>query len=58
MAQQKIRMPASEGGLVRYYDSEYKAKNVIKPELVVGICITVIVLGIILSVYGASWLGL
>ena len=58
MAQQKMRLPSSEGGLVRYYDEEYKAKFVMKPETVVGICIVVIILGIILTVYGSSWFGL
>ena len=58
MAQSKIRMPTSEGGLVRYYDSEYKSKFQIKPEIVVGICIVVAVLGVILTVYGPKWFGL
>jgi len=55
---QKIRLPTSEGGLVRYYDEEYQAKFVLKPEFVVGICILVIVFGIILTIYGPRWFGL
>lgn len=55
---QKIRMPTSEGGLVRYYDEEYQAKFVIKPEIVIGICIAVIIFGIILTIYGPGWFGL
>lgn len=55
---QKIRLPTSEGGLVRYYDEEYQAKFILKPEVVVGVCIAVIVLVIILTIYGSKWLGL
>lgn len=58
MAQEKIRMPTSEGGLVRYFDEEYKPKYIMKPEVVVGICIAIIILGVILSVFGSSWFGL
>ncbi len=58
MAQQKIRMPTSEGGLVRYYDEEYQAKFQMKPEVVIGICIVVAIIGVILTVYGPKWFGL
>jgi len=54
----KIRLPTSEGGLVRYYDEDYQAKVVLKPEVVVALSITIIVLGILLAVYGSKWLGL
>ena len=41
MAKNKIRMPASEGGLIRYYDEEYKSKLTLSPAVVVGICVAV-----------------
>ncbi len=53
----KIRLPSSEGGLVRYYDEEHPSKHIIKPEIVVGVCIAVIIFGIILAVYGPGWFG-
>ena len=49
MAQEKIRMPMSEGGLVRYSD-EVTSKYVIKPEIVVGLAIGIAVLAIALHV--------
>jgi len=55
---QKIRLPASEGGLVRYYDEEYQAKFILKPEVIVGICIAAIIFGIIVTIYGPGWFGL
>ena len=57
MADQKIRLPSSGGGLVRYYESEYKSKYQLKPVTIVAICIVVIVFGIILTVFGKSWFG-
>lgn len=38
MAKNKMRMPSSEGGLVRYYDEEYKSKIMLKPEHVLVLC--------------------
>lgn len=58
MGDNKIRLPSSEGGLVRYYESEYKSKIQLKPATVAGICIAVIVFGIILTVFGRSWFGI
>ncbi len=53
----KIRLPSSEGGLVRYYDEEHPSKFVIKPEMVVGVAVAVIILGIILAIFGPGWFG-
>ena len=46
MAEQ-LSVPASSGGLVRYFD-EYKSKLQIKPEFVVLLIILVIVFEIVL----------
>lgn len=48
MADNKIHMPSSGGGLIRYYD-EYKSKIEIKPEYVIGAIVVVIILGFILK---------
>ena len=53
MAKEKLRMPSSGGGLVRYFDEEYKSRFVLDPQIVIGICVGVIVLLIILSAYFA-----
>ncbi len=45
----KISMPSSQGGIVRYY-SEYKSKIQIKPIHVVALVIAVIVLELLLRV--------
>jgi len=49
MAQDRIRMPMSEGGLVRYGE-ETKSKFVIKPEVVVGLGIAIIIVAVALQV--------
>ncbi len=49
MAQERIRMPTSEGGLVRYSDEE-SSKYQIKPEVVLGVAIAIAVIAIILQV--------
>jgi len=51
MAQQKIQMPQSGGGLVRYFD-EYHTKFEIKPTTVVWMIITVIVIELLLHMFG------
>ena len=43
MAEDKIRMPASFGGLTRYFE-DYKSKLEIKPEYVILIIAIVIIL--------------
>ncbi len=47
MADDKIRMPSSGGGIMRYYD-EYKSKIEIPPMAIVIAIIAVVVLAIIL----------
>ncbi len=47
MAEEKIRMPASFGGLTRYFD-DYKSKIEIKPEYVIFAIIVVILLEVAL----------
>jgi preprotein translocase subunit Sec61beta len=54
---EKIRLPSSEGGLVRYSDEDYQGKYQVKPAVVVGICIAVIVIFIIIEVFGKGLLG-
>jgi preprotein translocase subunit Sec61beta len=56
MAKDKIQMPSSMGGLVRYFD-EYKSKISFKPGHVVVLILAVIIIVIILHVYGRSLLG-
>jgi preprotein translocase subunit Sec61beta len=41
---EKIRLPSSEGGLVRYSDEDYQGRFQIRPEVVVGIGIAIIVI--------------
>ncbi len=47
MASERIRMPSSGGGLMRYYD-EYKSKIELDPKIVIGIIIGLCVLIVIL----------
>ena len=46
MAEQ-MNIPASSGGLVRYFD-EYKSKIQIRPEVVIGVIIAVIAFVVII----------
>lgn len=48
MGRDKIRMPASEGGLVRYFDEEYKSKITISPFVIIGLCVAIAVVAIML----------
>ncbi len=57
MAQERISMPSSMGGLVRYFD-EYKSKFERKPGHVVILVVIVILIEIFLHWQGASLLGL
>ena len=50
MADNKIRMPSSGGGLVQYFE-DYKSKIEIKPEYVVGAVIAVILIEILLHLF-------
>lgn len=49
MADQKLSVPSSGGGLVRYFD-EYKSKFQIKPEIVILVMIIVIIFELLLRV--------
>jgi len=51
MAQDKIQMPQSGGGLVRYFD-DYKTKIEIKPTTVIWMIVAVIIIEIILHSLG------
>jgi preprotein translocase subunit Sec61beta len=51
MAQDKIQMPQSGGGLVRYYD-DYKTKIEVGPKVVIGMIVAVIIIEIILHSLG------
>jgi preprotein translocase subunit Sec61beta len=51
MADQKIQMPSSGGGLVRYFD-EYKTKIEISPKTVVGMILVVIFIEALLHTLG------
>lgn len=57
MARDRISMPQSTGGLIRYFD-EYKSKLQMKPALIIVLVIIVIILEIFLHTQGASLLGL
>jgi len=47
MADERIRMPSSGGGIIRYYE-EYKSKVEIQPTYIIAAVIAVIVLIIVL----------
>jgi preprotein translocase subunit Sec61beta len=57
MAQDRISMPSSMGGLVRYFD-DYTSKIEFKPGVVIILCILVMVIVILLHMYGNSLLGI
>ena len=57
MADNKINLPSSGGGLIRYFD-EFKSKIVFKPQVVIVFIALVIILELILHVYGNSLFGL
>lgn len=40
----KIRMPSSEGGIVRYFDEEYHSKIMVKPMIVIGLVIAIVII--------------
>ena len=56
MAQDKIQMPSSGGGLVRYFD-DYKSKIEIKPHYVLIVIVLIIIIEIILHTRYAGILG-
>ncbi len=57
MAQDKIRIPASGGGIVRYFD-EYKSKFEIKPGHVIVLILIVAIIELILHTLGYGWFGI
>ena len=46
----KIQMPSSQGGIVRYFDEE-ESKFMIKPGVVVAMVVVVVILGILLKIW-------
>lgn len=56
MAHDKVSMPSSQGGLIRYFE-DYKSKISLKPGHVIVLVIVVMVLIIILHLYGNRFLG-
>lgn len=57
MAQERISMPSSMGGLVRYFD-EYKSRIQFKPGHIIVFIIMIILVEIFLHWRGSSLLGL
>lgn len=51
MAQERIRMPAEMGGLVRYFD-EYKSKIEFNPSVVIIVIVLVIIVELLLHTLG------
>ncbi len=51
MADERIRMPSSGGGLVRYFE-DYKSKVEFKPSVVLIMIVVVILIEIIIHTYG------
>ena len=56
MAQDRISMPSSQGGLIRYFE-DYKSKVSLKPGHVIVLVIVVMIIIILLHTYGKSLLG-
>lgn len=52
----KVQMPSSMGGLVRYFD-EYRSKITFRPGHVIVLCMVVIIIMIILHAWGSGMLG-
>lgn len=46
MSDNRVQMPSSGGGIVRYFD-EYHSKIEIPPKVVIGIIVVVVVLALI-----------
>ena len=57
MAKDNVKMPSSQGGIVRYFD-DYKSKIQFKPEHVIVLVVVIIIIEIILHMKGFSMLGL
>jgi preprotein translocase subunit Sec61beta len=57
MGNNKVQMPSSGGGIVRYFD-DYKSKIQFRPEHIIVLVIVVIIIEVILHLKGFSLLGL
>lgn len=57
MADNRIQMPSSTGGLIRYFD-DYKSKIELKPGHVILLIVLVGVIELILHWQGSAWLGI
>jgi len=57
MAKDRVQMPSSMGGIVRYFD-EYKSKIEMQPGHVIVLILFIVVLILVLHMYGAAWLGI
>lgn len=55
MANDKISMPSSGGGLIRYFD-DYKSKISMKPGHIIVLTIAVMIIIILLHAYGGALL--
>ena len=56
MADDKIRLPSSSGGLTRYFD-EYKSKISISPGVVIIMAVVIMVIVILLHTFGKTFIG-
>ncbi len=53
----KINLPSSGGGLIRYFD-EYRSKISFKPGHIIVLVVIIIIIEIVLHTWGYSFLGL
>jgi len=53
----KISMPSSGGGLVRYFE-EYKSRISFRPGNIIVLAVIVIIIMIVLHLYGGGFLGI
>ncbi|MDP6641780.1 MAG: preprotein translocase subunit Sec61beta [Candidatus Nanoarchaeia archaeon] len=56
MADEKIQMPSSGGGLVRYFE-DYKSKLQFKPHYVIAFILIVVIIELILFRVGSRFLS-
>ncbi|PIU72633.1 preprotein translocase subunit Sec61beta [Candidatus Woesearchaeota archaeon CG_4_10_14_0_2_um_filter_33_10] len=53
----KINLPSSGGGLIRYFD-EYRSKISFKPGHIIVLVVIIIIIEIILYTWGYGFLGI
>lgn len=53
----KISLPSSGGGLIRYFD-EYKSKISFKPGHIIVLVVIIIIIEVILHTWGYGFLGI